>query len=143
MFFVMKFVGHRNSEKVKDVNNVINFKYTISNAHTPLYNYTQSNIRISCSSVVECSVVVVAAVYTCSDVQTLGDSATSLSATDIANMDSSEFQDCLETFGEISDWDSDQLSALTDQAKTVRDSTHQISSTNNHETVFTWCLAHC
>ena len=83
----------------------------------------------------------IADVYTCSEVQLLGNQATSLTATEISSMDSSEFQDCTETFGSLSDWDTDQLAALADQSKTVRRITNYFKIRNCLHWYFALCLS--
>ena len=77
----------------------------------------------------------------CSDIQVMGTSATALTTTDISELDSTEFSDCVETLGAISDWDSDQLTSLASKAKAVSTCGFIIGSAiSPHSNRFTHCL---
>lgn len=60
-----------------------------------------------------------ATVYTCEELRAIDNSVTSLSAEDLAAMDNTEFQNCMDFFGSMSDWSTEQLSALATQTKTA------------------------
>lgn len=67
--------------------------------------------------------------YTCSDISLLGD-LTILTTTDIAGITTTEFEDCAETLGAESAWDSDQLTSLSDKAVETWGSVSGWTSTN-------------
>ena len=57
--------------------------------------------------------------YTCANIIDMGQSAVFMTTSDINGMDATEFYNCIPTFGYITNWNSDQLSALYARFNTV------------------------
>lgn len=60
----------------------------------------------------------IAGSVTCADIEMMGD-PTALTSTDISDLSTSTFEDCADTLGSSSTWDTTQLSALATKAKDV------------------------
>ena len=57
--------------------------------------------------------------YTCENMKKLGKGAVALSPSQISNMNTTEFKKCENTFGTITTWSADRLTALATIAKKV------------------------
>ena len=57
--------------------------------------------------------------YTCSDLNSLGPAAKTLTPTEIGQIEPDEFYDCLSTLGDVEGWSSEQGTALLEALKVV------------------------